>query len=254
MMAKEKLRKADIFSGGITFLFGLWIVGQALKMPMKDSWGGVQNVWYVSPALFPLFVGGMIMLLGVLLIRIAFKAVGFKELVQVVRWLGGPDAARFLKTAPLIRFYAAVVMLFCFVYVNIPRIDFFLGSVLFLEVFISMFYFDDDALLKKLFFFYLAGTALFVIFLVSGLAGAVAPVLHHPNDWFALALIVGYGIYAWALIRDVPVLRKKYATCLILSVAAPFLIGPVFKYLLLVPMPQEGLVVALLDALRYWEF
>ena len=33
-------------------------------MPMKDTWGGVQNVWFVSPALFPLFVGAMIMLLG----------------------------------------------------------------------------------------------------------------------------------------------------------------------------------------------
>jgi hypothetical protein len=58
MLEIEKLRKADIFSGVIISLFGLWVVGQALKMPMKDSWGGVQNVWFVSPALFPLFVGG----------------------------------------------------------------------------------------------------------------------------------------------------------------------------------------------------
>jgi hypothetical protein len=41
---------------------------------------------------------------------------------------------------------------------------------------------------------------------------------------------------------------------MILSVAAPFLIGPVFKYLLLVPMPTEGLVVVLMDAVRYWDF
>ncbi|MFZ0133682.1 MAG: hypothetical protein WAK95_14170 [Desulfobacterales bacterium] len=254
MMEKEKLRKADIFSGGITFLFGLWIVGQALKMPMKGSWGGVQNVWYVSPALFPLFVGGMIMLLGALLIRIALKQVGFKELARVVRWLGGPEAVRFLKTAPLIRFYAAVVLLFGFVFLYIPRVDFFLGSVLFLEVFISMFYFDNDGLLKKLFFFYLAGTIAFIIFLASGPARALVPVLHHPNDWFALVFIIGYCIYAWQLIRDIPGLRKKYKISLILSVAAPFLIGPIFKYLLLVPMPKEGLVVALMDALRYWEF
>ena len=32
MMEKEKLRKADIFSGGIIFLFGLWIVYQAMQM------------------------------------------------------------------------------------------------------------------------------------------------------------------------------------------------------------------------------
>ena len=72
MIEKDKLRKADVYSGAIIFLFGLWVVLQALKMPMKDSWGGVQNVWYVSPALFPLFVGSMIMLLGALLVRGVF--------------------------------------------------------------------------------------------------------------------------------------------------------------------------------------
>ena len=41
---------------------------------------------------------------------------------------------------------------------------------------------------------------------------------------------------------------------MILAVATPFLIGPAFKYLLLVPMPTEGLVVVLLDAIRYGEF
>jgi hypothetical protein len=55
MLEKENLRKADVYSGAVISLFGLWIVLQAIKMPMKDSWGGVQNVWYVSPAIFPLF-------------------------------------------------------------------------------------------------------------------------------------------------------------------------------------------------------
>ena len=78
MLEKDKLRKADVYSGIVIFLFGAWIVWQASKMPMKDSWGGVQNVWFVSPALFPLFIGGMIMLLGLLLSRTALKAIGMK--------------------------------------------------------------------------------------------------------------------------------------------------------------------------------
>ena len=254
MMEKEKLRKADIFSGGIIFLFGLWIVSQAVKMPMKDSWGGVQNVWFVSPALFPLFVGAMIMLLGALLIRIAFREVGSEQLRQVLRWLGSPDVIRFLKTPPLLRFYAVVVLFFSFVYLNIARIDFFLCSVLFLVVFISMFYFDDDTLLKKMFFFYSAGTILFVFLMVSGFFAALTSVLHYPDDWFTFVFIIGYSIYIWTLIRDNPALRMKFKTSLILSVVTPFLIGPIFKYLLLVPMPKEGLVVVLMDAIRYWDF
>ena len=39
MLKQENLRKADVYSGAAIFLFGLWVVLQALKMPMKDSWG-----------------------------------------------------------------------------------------------------------------------------------------------------------------------------------------------------------------------
>ena len=87
MLEKEKLRKADVYSGIIIFLFGAWVVWQASKMPMKDSWGGVQNVWFVSPALFPLFVGAMIMLLGLLLSRAALKTIGLKAFGNTLQWL-----------------------------------------------------------------------------------------------------------------------------------------------------------------------
>ena len=137
MLEKDKLRKADIFSGGVMFLFGLWVISQALQMPMKDSWGGVQNVWFVSPALFPLFVGATISVLGLLLIRTAIKAVGWQGLQSVLRWLRSPELLKFLKTAEEVRFYAMVVLFFSFVFLNIPRIDFFLCSTLFLAVFIN---------------------------------------------------------------------------------------------------------------------
>ncbi len=88
MMDKDKMRKADVYSCAAICLFGLWIILQALKMPMKDSWGGVQNVWYVSPAIFPLIVGAIIMILGALLCRTALKMVGFKAFGKTVRWSG----------------------------------------------------------------------------------------------------------------------------------------------------------------------
>ena len=254
MMEKNKLRKADIFSGSIICLFGLWIISQAAQMPMKDSWGGVQNVWFVSPALFPLFVGAMIMLLGALLIRTAIKEVGFKEIGRVINWLSSADMIRFLKNPANIRFYAITVLFFSLVYVNISRIDFFLCSVLFLVVFISMFYFDEDALLKKLLYFYLAGTVFFIGDFAVNLPAVLEPTLPFASDWLTLAFIISYCIYSWTLIRSVPVLRKKYKTSLILAVTVPFLIGPIFKYLLLVPMPKEGLIVAVMDAIWDWEF
>jgi hypothetical protein len=154
----------------------------------------------------------------------------------------------------MMRFYAIVVLLFSFVFLNIPRVDFFLCSLLFLSVFITMFYLDDEGLLKSLLLFYLAGSALFALVLAAGIPAAVESVLPRFGDWFILAFILAYCIYAWTLIRGDLALRKKFRTSLVLAVAAPFVIGSVFKYLLLVPMPSEGIVVMLLDAVWYWDF
>jgi hypothetical protein len=254
MLEKEKLRKADVYSGIIIFLFGAWIVWQASKMPMKDSWGGVQNVWFVSPALFPLFVGAMIMLLGLLLFRTALKTIGRKAFGNTLQWLFSKNLFQFLNTVSILRFYAIAVLFLSFVYLNIPRIDFFLSAVLFLSVFITMFYFDEAALLKKLFFFYLAGAAFFIIYFAVGLDGLLSQILPFARDILALGFILGYCLYAWRLIRSSPQLRRKYRTGLIVAVVAPLIVGLIFKYFLLVPMPSEGLAVALLDAIWYFEF
>jgi hypothetical protein len=153
-----------------------------------------------------------------------------------------------------LRFYAIAVLFLAFVYLNIPRIDFFLSAVLFLSVFITMFYFDEAALLKKLFFFYLAGTAFFIIYFAVGLDGLLSQVLPFAKDILALGFILGYCLYAWRLIRSSRQLRKKYRTSLIIAVVAPLVVGLIFKYFLLVPMPAEGMVVELLDAIWYFEF
>ena len=71
------------------------------------------------------------------------------------------------------------------------------------------------------------------------------------GDWLYLGYMVLFGLYTWGLIRKAPALRKKYRTSLIISLVTPLVIGPVFKYLLLVPMPKEGLATALLDAIYY---
>jgi hypothetical protein len=251
MLEKEKLRKADIYSGAIIFVFGLWIVSQALKMPMKDSWGGVQNVWYVSPALFPLLVGGTIMVLGALLTRTALKRAGVKEFATTVRWLLSKALLQFLNTIPNLRFYAIAVLFLSFVYLNIPRIDFFLSSFLFLVVFITSFYFDDAILLRKLFFFYLAGVIVLIVYFATGLHGALTKMLPFPADLLVICFTIAYCIYAWMLIRKDSALRKKYMTAMIVAVIAPFLVGIIFKYFLLVPMPAEGLVVRILDYFWY---
>jgi hypothetical protein len=254
MMDKDKMRKADIYSGAAICLLGLWIILQALKMPMKDSWGGVQNVWYVSPAIFPLLVGSMIMLLGALLCRTALKMVGFKAFGETVRWLLSKALLQFLNATPNLRFYTVVVLFLSFVFLTIPRIDFFISAVLFLVVFITSFYFDDAMLLKKLFFFYLAGIIVLILYFAFGLNDPLGRIVPFPADILTICFIVSYSVYAWKLIRRNPMLRKKYRTAMIIAFVSPFIVGVIFKYFLLVLMPSEGLVVAVMDYFWYFEF
>jgi hypothetical protein len=254
MMEKDKLRKADVYSGMAIFLFGAWIVWQATKMPMKDSWGGVQNVWFVSPALFPLLTGAMIMLLGLLLSRTALKTIGIKAFGNTLQWLFSCNLFQFLNSTSILRFYAMTVLFLSFVFLNIPRIDFFLSAILFLSAFITMFYFNETALLKKLFFFYMGGTVFFIVYFATPLAALLSQFLPFAADILALAFIISYCLYARILIRDNPRWRRKFRVSLIVAIAAPFVICPIFKYFLLVPMPTEGLVVSLLDSIWYFEF
>jgi hypothetical protein len=254
MLENEKLRRADIFAGIVISLFGLWVISQAMQMPMKDSWGGVQNVWFVSPALFPLFVGGVIVLLGIGLSLTALKAVGLAGVTAVLNGLKGRELFRFLKSEPMMRFHAVVALLFSFVFLYIPRVDFFLGSVLFLAAFISMFYLDDALLLVRMLRVYLGGAVVTLCWFLLRLPGFVEAGLPYPSDWLTLAFILVYSLYVRHLTRGRPVLRRKLRTGLLLAVTAPFTIGAIFKYFLLVPMPTEGLIVAVMDAVRYWDF
>jgi len=254
MLEKEKLRKADVFSGAVVALFGLWILSEAFKMPMKDSWGGVMNVWYVSPALLPLSIGMVITLLGLILCRIALKEIGAGEFKNTVHWLLSKHLVRFLALDTTIRFYAIAVLFLTLVFVNLARIDFFLSAVLFLFAFISMFYFYDDGLMKKFLAFYSAAEMLFILYVASGLSALWDELVSYGTDWLGLCFLVGYVLYVWTLVRRTPDLRKRFRLGLIVGLLAPFLIGPIFKYFLLVPMPKEGLVVSVLDYFWYLEF
>ena len=129
-----------------------------------------------------------------------------------------------------------------------------MSAVLFLAVFITSFYFDDAKLLKKLFFFYLVGFIVLILYFSIGLNDPLSRVVPFPADILALFFIVAYCVYAWMLIRGNTALRKKYRTAMIVAIASPFIVGLIFKYFLLVPMPAEGLVVTVTDYFWYLEF
>jgi hypothetical protein len=253
MMDNNKLRRADIFSGALILMLGLSIISGAMKMPMKDSWGGVQNVWFVSPALFPLFVGGMLALLGVLLIIIAFKSVGSKGFQSVFSFLTSAECISFLKEPLTVRFYGAVLNLILFVFLLVPRVDFFPAAILFLLIFFFMFYIGDHSHLLKMLKFSIAITALFVLFVLFGLNDKLSSITEFGSDWLVLLFIAALCFLVRTTVKGHPGLERQYRISLIIAVAAPLTIGIIFKYFLLVPMPYEGLIVQLLDSIWYAE-
>ncbi len=251
MIEKDKLRKADFFSGGLVLLVGLFIISQALQMPMKDSWGGVQNVWFVSPALFPLFVGAMLGLLGLALMRTALKTIGMEGLREVFGFLVSEDLLAFLKQDGSIRFYGIVINLLIFVFLMVPRVDFFFSSILFLLAFFFMYYCGDQAFIKRMIRMSLGWALLLCLFIFSGLSESLASMIIHPLDWLTLVCIISLIFYARKCFSALPETHRKYRISLVVGLAARFTVGIIFKFFLLVPMPYEGIVVQVLDAIWY---
>lgn len=253
MIETEKLRKADVFSGTAILCLGLFIVYQAFQMPMKDSYAGVQNVWYVSPALFPLLVGSMLALLGLLLVRTAVSEVGKAGVISVFTYLSSSDFITFLKLPVTIRYYGIVINLLIFVFLLVPHIDFFVAATLFLMTFFFMFYCGSDEDLPRLIYQIIIAAFILGVYLFSGFAETVSAVIPFSADLLAI-IFSALLILQYFKKIDNPEFKRKFKISLILGLLAPFIIGVIFKYFLLVPMPHEGLIVALLDAVWYAEF
>ena len=226
----------------------------AFQMPMKDSFGGVMNVWYVSPALFPLFTGFALMVLGIVIFRVAFKEVGAEKAKALMGEIFKKREGAKGLSGKTHRFIAIIVLLIFLVYLNVPRVDFFITSLLFLTVFITMFYFDDTILLKKLLVFYFIGSMVFLIYFVFGIEQILSAKFRFTTDTLAFVFTLAYSIYAWLLIKEDAELRRKYRISMVVAVTVPLLLCLIFKYFLLVPLPKEGMVVELMDNIRYSMF
>jgi hypothetical protein len=253
MIETDKLRKADVFSGAAILCLGLFIVYQAFQMPMKDSYAGVQNVWYVSPALFPLFVGSMLALLGLLLIKTAVSSVGKAGIVGVLNYLTSSDFVTFLRLPVTIRYYGIVINLLVFVFLLVPHIDFFIGAILFLLTFFFMFYCGSDQDLPRLIYQIIAAAFILGLYISTGLVEKVNTLIPFSADLLVTIFIILLIVQYYRKSDDLE-FRRTFKISLLIGFLAPFSIGIIFKYFLLVPMPSEGLIVALLDAVWYADF
>lgn len=246
MLDKSKLRGADFITSIGLIAFGIWVLFQTFQMPMKDTYGGVINVWYVSPALFPLFIGAGIILLSLNILIHALKTGGlqvFKEFLQ--------SKKGFHLTEKGYRFLAILVPLLSLVYMNLPRIDFFLSILLFLLFFITVFYFDEFNLLKKLLAFYSIEMGVLLLLFLTGIDTILTQAFRYSIDILALVLIVALYLFLKLCIKGQEEYKQKLRHALFISILTPLLLVPSFRFFLRVPLPKEGGIVDILFILYY---
>ena len=173
-------------------------------------------------------------------------------LKSVLNYLSSPDFADFLKQPVTIRFYGIVLNLFVFVFILIPHIDFFLAAIIFLLVFFFMFYCGSDEGIVGLICQIIIGGVILSVFTASGLAEKIDTFAFFSADILVIFFTV-WLIFHYYIVAKNGALIPKFKLSLLIGFIAPFTIGIIFKYFLLVPMPHEGLVVSLLDAIWYAE-
>ncbi len=245
-MEKVEMRKKDFITSLILIAFGIFLILYTIaEIPMKDSFGGVMNVWYVSPGLFPICIGGLIILMGSILCHRAVKDGGAKKFFEDLFHRKKDSSGKTL------RFLGILLVIVAYVYIYIPRIDYFLSTMLCLMVFISLFYLDQPGLLKRLFTFYLAGSLVFLIIFLAGLDRPLNERFLYFMDLLVFLFFISYFAYCRILIGGDEVSKRRLRTALIMSVVPSLVLIPSFKYFLLVPLPVEGGFIELMNIIRY---
>ena len=245
MMEGKTLRKADFLTSILLVFFGLWVVYQAFQMPMTATYGGVNSVWYVSPALLPIIIGAALVILGVVLLVHSIRSGGAAAFIEGVR------TVELRVSASTQRFLGIILALVTFVYLYIPRVDFFPSILLFLVYFIPAYFYDEMPVLRRLTAMYAAIGVMFVVLFATPVAESLNRVYMFATDIVALLAVVGVCVYARALARGSELNKKRFRIGLIVSLVTPLILTPVFRFALLVPFPREGGIVQLMQLIYY---
>jgi hypothetical protein len=245
MMETKKLRQADFITSIILAVFGIWVLAQSLKMPMTGTYGGVRSVWYISPALLPLIVGGGIVLLSLVLLVHSIRSGGAADCIVTIRnaSLGISEANE--------RFLAILLALFSVIFLLLPRVDFVLSIVLFLIYFVPAFYYDTPGDLRRLSAAYGSVVALLSVVFMTGIATSLNSIYMFATDILTLLCIVALGVFGRFLAGKDPVRIRQFRVSLIVAIVTPLVLTPVFRFLLFVRLPREGGIVQLMQIIWY---
>lgn len=241
---KAALRKADVWTGGVLAVVAVAMVVEALGFPLEGSYAGVRNAWYVSPALLPLIVGGVLLVLSVGLVVKGLadhrRLSGTSVLAVDLRagWRAGEDVT------------IVALLLAGYIVGLVPRVDFVAATALFLLVFMLVYVIAGTAVRLVLLGGFLVTAAL--AFGRAAFIGWPAPrsAGQHVVDLSVWALAL--GVILLGLLGAAQAERRRVVQACATSLLTAVILAGGFKYFLLVPLPTEGWTVAAMDAARRW--
>ncbi len=235
------LRKKDVITGILLFVFGVAMFATAATYPMRESYGGVKNVWYASPALFPMIVAALLIIFAVIL---AANGVWY-QFTHQQSIVVTPDRWQRLHALLFI-----TATLSAFVYFYIPTVDFWIASLIYLYLFITHFYIQDTFSLT-------ASGSLFVgVGVLMRVMGAMTELESMSAQFLRDGLCTAYFI--WLVIytfrrtksRAESTRPAKIVLAIVLATVTIIVIG--FKFGVLIPMPREGFYCYFLDEIYYF--
>lgn len=227
-----KKRRADFFTSVLLLVLSVAMLAETLTFPMADSYGGVSNVWYVSPALFPLLVSGLLIAMAVLLMSRAIRDGGMKRAFEDL-----PRFGHFLANENLHRFLVLIGIIGGYVYALVPNVDFWIASFALLTVLITPFYIDQARVFRPLFApFILLSIVVAVIGRDAGDNGGLL-------DAGVMTVAILQNVAIAMMVRGDPLDFRKWRISVLSSFVTPIVLVPCFKFGLLVPLPVEGIVI-----------
>jgi hypothetical protein len=244
MEEQIRMRKADFWTSLVFFVIATAMIASAFTMPFKDSFAGVQNVWYVSPALLPLVIATGLLILATMLLVNAVRTGGAKAAVGS---LGRRAAADGEVTS---RMLAAIAIIAGYVYGLIPRVDYFVATALFLQVFIAAFYLGRREIMRFLTVAFLTvAVAPFLADLVGRYPSPGTP-SRYALDLLVALVLAGLCVVTWRRLAGDVAGRRRFSITLAVSLVVSLFTSVAFKFGLLVPLPSEGAIVRVMEHIQ----
>lgn len=139
MLPPKPLRQADVVASCFFILLGIVVIVAASRMPWSSTRTGGEAQWFLSPGLFPVVVGALLIIFSGRVLAAAIREGGHRDIGRSVsRWLAGLRLNRRMH-----RLAIMVVLLSVYIFGGVGRINFLLASFLFLFVAFALFWWRE---------------------------------------------------------------------------------------------------------------